>query len=142
MKSDVILPQIPTNITPEQKSFYEGVLNVIKDLRTELNSKPDWIPVTYLNNWVDYDSNFKSTYYKDILGYVHLTVGCKSGSTLTPFVMPEGYRPEKVILEFIDSQSSVTNWVPILQIGTDGTVYFGYYTNTLCIRSEIIYRAA
>ena len=57
----------------------------------------EWIPVTtFLNGWVNYDASLypAAAYAKDIHGMVHLRGLIRSGtSTLTAFVLPEGYRP-------------------------------------------------
>jgi hypothetical protein len=68
-------------------------------------------------------------------------VGCKNGSTANPFVIPAGYRPEKPKAEFIYSIPSETTVVPEITIDSTGVVTFNNYTNSYCLRGEIIYKA-
>jgi len=100
-----------------------------------------WIPVTYINSWVDHGAERRSEYYKDILGNVHLRLGCRDGITANPFTMPVGYRPGLYIYEPIRSQSDSTTIPATINIYIDGVVTFQNYTNPYCLRGEIIYRA-
>jgi hypothetical protein len=140
IKKDVQYPVIPSSFNSEQKIFCESLMKVIKDLRSELISKQDWIPVTYINNWVDYNVNYHSEYFKDILGFVHIRIGCKNGSDIYPFTMPAGYRPEHYKLFLI--RSPVYSVIPHIRFYEDGTVLFDAYDNSYCVHGEIIYRAA
>jgi hypothetical protein len=142
IKKSVNYPKIPDSFNEEQKKFCEDLFSLVKDLRTELTDKVDWIPVTYINSWVDYNADLTSEYYKDIFGYVHLRIGCKDGSTANPFIMPDGYRPTNRKDFYIFSIPSGTTVVPDIFIQPDGSVTFYYYTNVGCINGEIIYRAA
>lgn len=131
------LIEIEDGLTSESK---KGTL--ANFLLTALAKIPvTWIPVTYINSWEDSTIGYESEYYKDILGYVHLRIYCKNGTTLNPFVIPEGYRPEKNFQWTINSVPSGTTVTPFVWIKTDGTVAFYNYTNTY-IHGEIIYRAA
>jgi lysophospholipase L1-like esterase len=62
-------------------------------------SNTPWIPVTYLNGWVDYSTAFDgASYMKDSSGVVHLRGVVKSGtvgSTTPIFILPQGFRPRK-----------------------------------------------
>ncbi len=115
----------------------DEVRNIIKDYATN----PPWIPVTYLNGWVDYSTTRTSAYYKDIWGYVHLRVNCKNGTTAYPFVMPEGYRPEQLLTKPIASIQTSNN-PPRFDLNIDGVLMFFDYTNSYCLNSLIIYRAS
>jgi hypothetical protein len=141
-KKDVVLPSIPGGLSPELTSFCRDILQLIKDLRVDIVQREDWIPVTYINSWVDYDATRISAYYKDILGYVHLMINCKNGSSGLPFTMLEGYRPAYGIYRSIVSIPSGTTVVPYAYIQPDGTVTLGNYTNNYCFEGEWIYRAA
>ena len=103
-----------------------------------------WIPVTYLNGWVDFDTNRKSEYYKDALGYVHLRLGCKNGTTEYPFEMPDGYIPNKwtqePIITYLTGSSFA--YTPNVILNTNGIVLFNNYSNVACINTEIVYKAA
>ena len=100
-----------------------------------------WTAVTYINSWVDFSATIRSEYFKDNLGFVHLRLGCKNGSTDYPFVMPAGYRPGIDYQKVINSVPDGTTIVPAIQIGTDGIAVFANYSTSYCIDGEIIYRA-
>jgi hypothetical protein len=119
----------------------EAITDIIDDYVAALTVT--WIPVTYINSWVDYSIFYiSSSYYKDIFGNVHLIIACKDGSTANPFILPIGYRPTKTISFPLDSVSSSTTVPADISINSSGIVTFYSYTNTYCINSEIIYKAA
>jgi hypothetical protein len=155
MKKEVIQPEIPKGIDPELEKFFVETIEELARLRLELVSDisenymaiddyvvdPTWIAVTYINSWVDHSANTVSEYYKDVFGFVHLRLGCKSGITDNPFAMPAGYRPGRDIYYPIYSTPSGTTVIPRIRFKTDGTVEMDNYINTFCIHGEIIYRA-
>ena len=61
----------------------------------EVPSIPEaWVSPTLLNSWVNYGGNWNPAgYYKDPFGRVHLRGLVKSGTAVTIFTLPAGYRP-------------------------------------------------
>ena len=101
-----------------------------------------WIPVTYINSWVDYSVAYGgSAYFKDIFGFVHLRLSCKNGITNAPFILPSGYRPIGTIAFPICSNSTSNTWPAVIIITSAGVVTFAQYVNDTALFGEIIYRA-
>ncbi len=67
----------------------------------ECASNEAWTAVTFENSWVNdtADANFPpATYFKDILGHVHVRGRVKSGTlAATAFTLSSGYRPSKMV---------------------------------------------
>jgi len=142
-KKDIVLPQIPSSATAEDRLFYEGLLNVIRDLRRDVAQLDEWVNVTYINSWIDFNTaNFTVSYLKDNFGFVHLRGICKNGSTANPFVMPENYRPAKAQIFPLYSVPSETTVTPAVTIAANGTVTLSNYTNTVVSFDGVIFQAA
>ncbi len=80
-----------------------------------------WTLVTYQNGWSDFGFESPVSYYKDLLGIVHLRGVC-GGTTLSViFTLPVGYRPPYNAY-FIATDASGTN-IQRIKIFPDGSVY-------------------
>jgi hypothetical protein len=67
----------------------------VKGLPDECVNIPE-LPLILINGWENYGPPFKpATYYKDCFGIVRLSGAIRrtTGTSESPFVMPEGYRP-------------------------------------------------
>jgi hypothetical protein len=142
IKKDVPSPRVPDKADEESKSFFTNILQIIKDLRIEVAQTGEWINVTYLNSWVDFNTTYFSVgYLKDVYGYVHLRGYCKSGTTANPFTLPIGFRPEKSIIIPVYSVPSGTTVVPSVTISNAGVVTLANYSNSGVSFDGIVYQA-
>lgn len=77
----------------------------------------------YTNSWTFYGAPYsKAAFFKDVLGWVHLTGVIKSGTVASSaFQLPPGYRPAAAPGPFAVFSGSA-NSIGRVDVGTDGTV--------------------
>jgi hypothetical protein len=81
-----------------------------------------WVNVTYSSNWVDVSTIYSPTsYYKDILGFVHFRLSAKNGSANPVCTLPVGYRSSYYLVWDCYS-TPMSTLVPNFYIAPDGTV--------------------
>lgn len=82
-----------------------------------------------LNGWVNFGGYQPVTYFKDELGWVHLTGLVKSGTMATAiFTLPVGYRP--ALERRFATVSNATSTPSAINIGSDGGVVASLGGNT------------
>ena len=108
----------------------------------KIADEPDWLPVTYKNGWVDYDTTYGGAkYYKDALGLVHLQGLIKSGTTTSGtafFTLPAGYRPGVRLIFPVTSNNAIAR--VDIQTNGDVTANAGVASNWVNL-SNIVFRA-
>lgn len=91
------------------------------------NDIPGWITPTLLNGWEQYDSTSYLVGFKKIGKIVILTGTIKNGVSGHICVLPEGYRPQKIVsglaISRNENQSSAAS--NAIEVRNDGRVYIG-----------------
>ncbi|PAD78019.1 hypothetical protein [Paenibacillus campinasensis] len=102
-------------------------VSVVEQKKVEKDA-PGWIAPTLLNGWENYGGSFtKAGYYKDSAGIVHLKGLIKFGTAVAGtllFTLPEGYRPNAVMIFPVSSNNGSQNVLARLDVTSTGSVIF------------------
>ncbi len=99
--ADAVTQRALNKLTAFAKSTYDFLVK-----------QEPWKPVTFLNDWQDFGNNGtqewqRVEYRRDNFGTVHVRGLCKraSASTAPIFTLPEGYRPRKNLMFWVNGAS-------------------------------------
>ncbi|MFF3922659.1 hypothetical protein [Paenibacillus lactis] len=119
-----------------EKTLLEKLTDVVQQntsaVSVLMNKKLDkdtsgWITPTLLNGWEQYDSTSYLVGFKKIGNIVILTGTIKNGVSGHICVLPEGYRPQKIVsglaISRNENQSSAAS--NAIEVRNDGRVYIG-----------------
>jgi hypothetical protein len=82
----------------------------------------EWIAPTLINSWININSpeNEPAGYYKDEFGIVRLRGWISNGTSATAFVLPVGFRPEKISIHAARGQVS-GNFLSLISISINNS---------------------
>jgi hypothetical protein len=85
---------VPTDVnSPLNAPSHTGEHQRVSDAIALLN--PTWIALPFQNGWTNYGAGFELGAYCKINNVVYLTGMTVSGTALTMFTLPAGYRPAR-----------------------------------------------